>query len=116
MEPRDKKPKKDLTNEVEVTRFKGSGPGGQNRNKRETGIRVKHLQTGVIASATERRSQGQNLSAAFERLQNKLDALAYRPPPRKKRKPSAAAGRRRLDAKKKASQKKSNRNRRFSDD
>lgn len=120
MEPRDKKPgtppAKTIEGEVEITRFKGSGPGGQNRNKRETGIRIKHIESGVVVSATERRSQGQNLSTAFERLKTRLEERAYRPPPRRKTRPTKASGRKRLESKKKASLKKSRRGRYSGDD
>ena len=112
MEPRDKKNE----GEVEVSRFKGSGPGGQNRNKRETGIRLKHLPSGVTVSATERRSQAQNLHAAYERLENRLKILAHRPKPRKKSKVKAGAKRKRLDNKRLHSTKKKSRSRHFSDD
>lgn len=112
MDGNEKKPKL----QVEITRMKGSGPGGQNRNKRETGIRIKDLQTGIVASATERRSQGQNLNAAFERLEKKIADAAYRPPPRKKARASNASRRKRLNAKKLHSTKKKNRGSRHSDD
>ncbi len=29
--------------DLEIVHLKGSGPGGQNRNKRQTGIRITHL-------------------------------------------------------------------------
>ena len=85
--------------DLEITHFKGSGPGGQNRNKRFTGVRVKHLPTGVVALATERRSQGQNLSAALERLQERLERLFHKPKPRRATRKPKASVRRRLDAK-----------------
>ncbi len=116
MEPRDKKNEKKIQGEVEVSRFKGSGPGGQNRNKRETGIRLKHLPSGVTVSATERRSQAQNLHAAYERLENRLEKLSHRPKPRKKSKVKAGAKRKRLDNKRLHSTKKKSRSRHFSDD
>jgi len=37
--------------------FIASGPGGQHRNKTESGVRLTHGPTGVTVSATERRSQ-----------------------------------------------------------
>lgn len=55
-----------------VERMRGSGPGGQHRNKVETGIRLRHQPTGLTAQATERRSQAENLKAALERLRWEL--------------------------------------------
>lgn len=97
---------------LEVTRLKGSGPGGQNRNKRETGVRVKHVPTGVVATATERRSQEQNLKAAFERLEQKLEKLYHKPKPRTKTKPSYASRQRRIEAKRHLGRKKTDRKQR----
>lgn len=86
--------------EVEVSFLKGSGPGGQNRNKRETGVRVKHLPTNLVAMATERRSQAQNLEAALERLREKLEALYFVPEARVATKKTRSSHRKRLMHKK----------------
>lgn len=59
---------KALLEACQIDRFRGSGPGGQHRNKVETGIRLTHKPTGVSVSATERRSQHDNLQAAAHRL------------------------------------------------
>jgi peptide chain release factor 2 len=56
--------------------LKGSGPGGQHRNKRETGIRFTHIPTGVTAAATRSRKQKDNKAAAWVKLISKL-ALFY---------------------------------------
>jgi len=56
--------KKDLT----VTTFRGSGPGGQHRNKTDSGVRIVHEASGAVGEAQERRSQGQNKRQAFRRL------------------------------------------------
>lgn len=59
--------------DVQVTTFKASGPGGQNRNKRETGIRVVHLPTGTTVTNADQRSQLQNKNLALAELKNRLD-------------------------------------------
>jgi len=86
--------------EVEVEFFKSGGPGGQHRNKTETGVRLRHLPTGICVTATERRSRRQNLEVAFERLEEKLAQRRRRPKPRKKTRPTRASVKRRLDEKK----------------
>ncbi len=58
----------DLLKQCEVTFGRASGPGGQNRNKVETAVTIKHLPTNVSASATERRHQAQNRHEAIFRL------------------------------------------------
>lgn len=61
-----------LLADCEIRRQRRSGPGGQHRNKVETGIFIRHLPTSIEAAATERRSQQQNQSAAIHRLRIKL--------------------------------------------
>jgi protein subunit release factor A len=61
--------------EIRVETYKSSGPGGQHKNKRETAVRVRHLPTGVIALATEHRSQSRNKALALHRLELRLRAL-----------------------------------------
>lgn len=46
---------------------RGSGPGGQHRNKTATGVRLTHKASGATAEATEHKSQDQNRRAAFRR-------------------------------------------------
>jgi ribosome-associated protein len=89
-----------LLAECEETFFVASGPGGQHRNKTESGVRLVHGPTGLTITATERRSQAQNRSAALERLRERLAALAHRPKVRKATKPSRGARERRLREKK----------------
>ncbi len=60
-----------------VKRTRGSGPGGQHRNKVETAIVITHSPTGVVGQASEKRSQKQNLDIAIERLRLNL-ALTVR--------------------------------------
>jgi len=56
--------KKDL----DIDFFKASGKGGQKRNKCETAVRITHRDSGVQVTASEERSQHQNLRTAFKRL------------------------------------------------
>ena len=88
-----------LETECTVEFLKGSGPGGQHRNKRDTGVRLTHLPSGIVVMATERRSQPQNLDVAFERLILALKARNHVPRPRRKSRPTFASVQRRLEGK-----------------
>ena len=89
-----------LSAECDLEFFTAGGPGGQHRNKTETGVRLRHRPTGLVSQATERRSQLQNRDAALERLRARLVAASFVPKKRRKTRPSAGARRRRLEAKK----------------
>ncbi|MCP4837616.1 MAG: peptide chain release factor-like protein [Phycisphaera sp.] len=61
-----------LLKQCEFQFGRGSGPGGQNRNKVETGARLVHLPTGLESKATERRKQQVNRHVAIGRLRLRL--------------------------------------------
>ncbi|MGH9803511.1 MAG: peptide chain release factor-like protein, partial [Blastocatellia bacterium] len=84
-----------LERDCDVEFFVAGGPGGQHRNKVETGVRLTHRPTGVVVTATERRSQSANRDAAYERMAEKLEKMQRPRKPRKATKPSAASKRRR---------------------
>jgi hypothetical protein len=68
-----------LVRECVVETMRASGPGGQHRNKTESGVRVRHVPTGVVAQAFERRSQHENRAVALRRLREQI-ALEWRRP------------------------------------
>lgn len=61
--------------EYRIEKFHCGGKGGQNVNKVETGVRVIHIPTGLVAQSTEERSQFQNRQRAMEKLQGKIAGL-----------------------------------------
>ncbi|MCC6336253.1 MAG: peptide chain release factor-like protein [Myxococcales bacterium] len=98
-----------LLAECEERFFVAGGPGGQHRNKTETAVRLTHRPTGLVVTATERRSQLMNRGEALERLRRLLVRLAHVPEKRIATRPSRGAKRRRLEAKRHLSAKKQSR-------
>ncbi len=87
-----------LENEVEVSVYQASGPGGQHRNRTYSAVRLKHLPTGIVVTAADSRSQLRNRKIAFERLARRLAEHYHEDPPRKPtRKGSAVRNRERQD-------------------
>lgn len=64
--------------DLKVEYYRGSGPGGQHRNVTETGVRIRHLPTGIVVQACESRSQARNREIALERLRQALERRARR--------------------------------------
>jgi len=95
-----------LLAECEETFFVGGGPGGQHRNKTESAVRLVHQPTGLVVTATERRSQARNRSAALERLRAALVPISRRPAVRRPTRPGRAARERRLRDKRRRSERK----------
>lgn len=54
--------------DCEVQTFRAGGNGGQNQNKRNTGVRVIHRPSGARGESREERSQLQNKRTAFVRM------------------------------------------------
>jgi len=79
----------ELLRECAVDTFRGSGPGGQKRNKTDSAVRLRHHPTGLSAQASESRSQHVNRVRALWRLRERF-AFDLRAPVHEQGAPSPA--------------------------
>lgn len=61
---------------LRIERYRGSGPGGQHRNKVSTAIRIVHQPSGIVVTRESGRSQSANLESALAQLNETLRSRA----------------------------------------
>jgi protein subunit release factor B len=85
-------------------RFVQVGPGGQQVNKTESAVRLRHLPSGVVVTCRQERSQHQNKAVCLLKMRQKIERLNHRPPKRVPTRITHAAKNRTLDEKSRRSQ------------
>ncbi len=98
--------RKSVERDSRIQFLRASGPGGQHRNKVETGVRVTHGPTGISVTATDMKSQSKKRENALGRLHKKLIDMNTPKVPRTATKVSRRVKAQRIEQKRKQSKKK----------
>ena len=64
-----------MDKDFKITVTRGSGNGGQHRNKVETCVIITHMPTGLKEKCEETRSKTKNSKIAYERLVKKINMI-----------------------------------------
>jgi len=62
-------------NIFKVVYSRGTGNGGQNKNKVETCVTITHIESGISEKCEDQRTRGQNEKIAYERLTKRLQLI-----------------------------------------
>ena len=101
----------EVARDCEVDVFRATGPGGQGVNTTDSAVRMRHVPTGIVATARESRSQFQNRASCVRKLQEEFRRRAVPPKVRHANKVPASQRRRRLKDKRMRSDLKATRRR-----
>lgn len=63
--------------DIRIDTYRDRGNGGQHKNVTDSAVRITHLPTNIIVTATEDRSQIVNREVAMSRLKKKLQEQQY---------------------------------------
>lgn len=106
----------ELLRECEAETFRSGGPGGQHVNKVETGVRLRHVPSGIVVTCREGRSQHRNKMNCLRKLREEAARLNHRPAKRVPTRRTRAARQRTLEEKSRRSRVKQLRSKPRADD